>query len=200
MSTTHGPWAPASLASLERVAQRFASAPFRWWVSGGLALELWTGCSWRAHGDIDLGILRADFPRVAAWLGDHALFVASGGQLSPFHGQLLSSAAHQNNVWVRERGANVWLFDLQLGDGDDESWFYRRDHAIQRLWSTAVLTTESGIPYLAPDLQLLFKSKNPRDKDTQDASEIIPRLVSDQRAFLLATLPREHPWLGLLTA
>ena len=40
----------------------------------------------------------------------------------------------------------------------------------------AVLLSEQGIPYLAPEIQLLFKSKNNRTKDDGDATEVIPAL------------------------
>ena len=46
---------------------------------------------------------------------------------------------------------------------------------------SAVLRTTDGIAYLAPELQLLFKSKNRRLKDDVDAAEVIPALGACQR-------------------
>ena len=198
MATDYGPWAPADRASLSRLLQRFGAASFRWWVSGGLALELWTGRSWRAHGDVDIGIVRADFPRVAAALDGYALFVAASGKLSPYEGQALASRRHENNVWARDPVTELWQLDVQLGEGDATHWIYRRDSSVRRPWPTAVLADRNGVPYLAPDLQLLFKSKQPRAKDHEDAAQVIPALAVEQRAFLRAQLATDHPWQRLL--
>ena len=50
-----------------------------------------------------------------------------------------------------------------------------------------------GFPYLAPELQLLFKSKDNRTKDDRDATEVIPALNDEQRRRLRALLPGDHP-------
>src|SRR5262245_52133974 len=117
----HDAWAPWPL---ERVVRRFGGAPFRWWISGGHALELWAERSWRAHEDMDIGLLRADVAQAATLLDDCTLFVASMGQLTPFHGQALSSQAHENNVWVQDRATGAWVLDLTLNDGDQHHWIY----------------------------------------------------------------------------
>jgi hypothetical protein len=53
-------------------------------------------------------------------------------------------------------------------------------------------------PYLAPELQLLFKSKNFRTKDELDAIEAIPELTEARRLRLHELLPEDHPWQELL--
>lgn len=60
--------------------------------------------------------------------------------------------------------------------------------------SEAILTTSSGVPYLAPELQLLFKAKNPRPKDDVDAQVVIPELDKAQGDRLRRMLPSSHPW------
>ena len=52
-----GRWDPASLSE---VAARFSGLPARWWVAGGLAIELAVRHRIRAHGDIDVLLLRQD--------------------------------------------------------------------------------------------------------------------------------------------
>jgi hypothetical protein len=88
--------------------------------------------------------------------------------------------------------------DILIGDGDDQEWIYRRDKAVRRPWPEAVLTGPDGVAYLAPDLQLLFKSTQLRDKDTVDAHFMIPLLTVGQRGFLARQLPPGHPWHALL--
>ncbi len=78
--------------------------------------------------------------------------------------------------------------------GDDERWIYRRDPRIRFPWPEAVLRTANGIPYLAPDLQLLFKAKNPRARDNVDAQVVIPELDKTRSDRLRWMLPSRHPW------
>jgi hypothetical protein len=59
-----------------------------------------------------------------------------------------------------------------------------------------VLRTTDGVPYLAPELQLPYKSKGLRAKDEPDAAKAIPRLDARQGARLagvVAAAP-DHQW------
>ena len=179
---------------LEEVLEIFTDAPFRWWVSGGHALEFHLGRCWRAHDDIDIGILRVDGSEVHAWLDGWELWIAVDGDLRPWLGEALDAETGENNVWVRAQGASSWIFDMAINSGDAEGWVYRRDQRILRSWETTILKTANGIPYLAPEIQLLFKAKDPRPKDHRDAAEVIPELSAKQRWFLREHLGVGHPW------
>jgi hypothetical protein len=122
--------------------------------------------------------------------------VAAGGVLEPWDGCELTAARHQNNVWCRRAGG-PWQLDVTVGEGDDERWVYRRDHSITRPWSEAVRHDE-GPAYLAPALQLLFKSSAVRSKDTLDAEQVVPLLEAGGVALLRAQLDRDHPWRPLV--
>ncbi len=186
-----GPWAPLTLFE---VRQLFDGCPAPWWITGGHALELHTGRSWRAHDDTDVGIRRVDAHVVLRHLADRGweTVVAAAGRVSPWDGGPLEADANQNNVWCRRSGG-PWRLDLTVGDGDDATWIYRRDRSLRRPWNQAVLESE-GLRYLAPDLQLLFKSTHLRTKDSVDADEVIPALHARQVALLHVRLPADHPW------
>jgi hypothetical protein len=91
------------------------------------------------------------------------------------------------------------VLDTAIGDGTAEEWVYRRDPSIRRPWAEAVLTTPHDVPYLAPELQLLFKSevRNLRPKDDLDAEEVVPRLSPARREALAGLLPADHPWQAI---
>ena len=61
------------------------------------------------------------------------------------------------------------------------------------------MRTEQGVPYLAPELQLLYKSKDIRPKDELDAAEVIPSLAADRRNRLHLLLREDHPWQGVVS-
>ena len=192
-----GPWQPLGL---EEAVLLFAVFPGRWWITGGHALELHLGRSWRAHADTDVSVLRQDSAALRAALADWDIHVASAGTLSPWSGSMSLAAANRNNLWCRRSAGQPWCLDVTIGDGNEDVWIYRRDPAVRVRWDDAVLRSEGGIPYLAPELQLLFKSKNVRPKDDRDAHEVIPELSATRRLHLRRLLPGDHPWQVLCAA
>ncbi len=191
----YGPWTPATTPELVDV---FAGARFRWWITGGVALELHTGRSWRAHADADVGICRVDAPALHDLLSDMHPYVAADGRLRPWDGGPLSGAHSENNLWVKREEGGAWWLDVAVGDGDEREWRYRRDPGVRRDWDDAVLHSADAVPYLAPEIQLLFKSKGLRAKDDLDAETVIPLLAPERRRWLRDHLPADHPWLGIL--
>jgi hypothetical protein len=191
----HGSWSPLTV---EQLAGVMVGAPFRWWIAGGHALALHLGSDWRDHEDIDLGIRRRDVPALFAHLREWVPFVAASGVLRAWRGEPLLEQRSENNVWWRARADGPWVLDTSIGEGDEDLWVYRRDPRITRPWDEAVLRSEEGVPYLAPELQLLFKSKAVRPKDQADAEAVIPRLDPQRRSDLRRLLPPDHAWQELL--
>jgi hypothetical protein len=188
------PWEPLSVDATVSV---FGAASFRWWIGGGRALELHLGRSWRAHDDTDVGMCRRDASALRSVLAGWDIHVAAAGRLTPWNGEELSAAMNQNNLWCRRRAGDAWELDVTLGDGDDEQWIYRRDARVRMPWSQAVLQTPAGIPYLAPHPQLLYKSKDPREKDDVDAAIVIPSLDEREARWLAHHLRPGHSWESL---
>lgn len=195
MDSSHGSWSPLAV---EAAVDLFRPAEFRWWVAGGHALELHLGRSWRSHDDTDVSFCRADASAVFELLDGWDLQVAAAGVLSPWSGRPLKAEAHENNLWARPSPDAPWALDMTISDGNDDRWIYRRNQAVSRSWGHAVLLDPNGhTPYLAPELQLLFKSVNVRPKDQIDADEVIPNLTSDRAGFLFDGLPNGHEWRAL---
>jgi hypothetical protein len=126
--------------------------------------------------------------------GEWDIHVASAGRLSPWDGGPLFQTLEQNNLWCRRNAGEPWCLDIAISEGDQKDWIYRRDHTFRVNWDEAVLHSPEGIPYLAPDLQLLFKSKNVRPKDVEDVRHVIPSLTPERRRRVMEHLPQGHPW------
>src|SRR5208282_5828755 len=59
-----------------------------------------------------------------------------------------------------------------------------------------------GIPYLAPEIVLLFKAKSTHPKDEMDFRNALPLLSIEARGWLreaLTTAHEKHPWIAPLT-
>jgi hypothetical protein len=192
-----GPWDPIGIDELARLLE---GAPCRWWVSGGRAYELHLGRSWRDHGDTDVGICREDVAIFVGSLTDLELVVAAGGELRPYRGGALSGERHENNLWCRRAPGGPFILDVQIGEGDPSRWVYRRDPTVTRPWDEVVRRSPAGVPYLSPEIQLLFSSVHHEARHDLDARIVVPELTTGERAWLGAHLADGHPWHELVRA
>jgi hypothetical protein len=90
---------------------------------------------------------------------------------------------------------------VALADGDD--WvFHRGGGKLRRALTDITSVSPGGLAYLRPELVLLFKARDGRDKDDRDFCDLLPLLTPGQKAWLLPRLARaggpEHPWARLL--
>ena len=192
-------WTPEQVAAaLEGVA-----AP--WAVAGGWALDLWLGAQTREHEeDLEIAVPTAFFPEIQARLEALGLklFAIDDGQVIALEtGEAPGRQTHQ--TWVMEPAVKGWRMDVFREPGDAQTWIYRRtgDLSAPRAWANG--RNAAGIPYVAPQIVLLFKAKATRDKDQADFAIVAPRLSPEARDWLAdalkATQPG-HPWIDRLSA
>jgi hypothetical protein len=171
-----------------------------WWVAGGWALDLFAGAQTRAHADLDIGMLRADAAQALAALSQWEFFEAKDGRLTRLHARAAPRAG-VNSLWGRPEGTNEWVLELMLDESRDGRWIYRRYPGVQRSLAEMVRRSPAGIPYLAPEVQLLYKARSLRARDQADFDRILPLMDSEARAWLGGSLTRSdpgHPWLPQL--
>jgi len=171
-----------------------------WWIAGGWALDLFLGEVTRPHGDLDVGIFCCDALSVCAKLSDWEFFEAQAGSLTRLEpGAAPRRAVH--SLWSRRRGERLWTFELMLDEGGANAWIFRRNNHIGRPLEIAIRRSPEGIPYLAPEIQLLYKSKEIRPNDQLDFERVVDRLHKDARAWLRTSIARMYPshaWLAEL--
>lgn len=190
-------------APVEAVANELNAFGCPWYISSGWALDLFLGRVTRVHHDVDVVVARA----YQLALQEH--LTARGWKLmTPIQGRLEAWPAHmrlelpRHQVHAHRHGAFI---DFLLSDIERGLWRYRRAPAILRTAERMCLYADGRIPFLAPELVLLFKSKNTSDKerrqDQADFEKVYVHLESERRAWLrwalLATDP-EHAWIEQL--
>ncbi len=193
-------WSMAWTPDQAAVALAGVSAP--WAVAGGWALDLWLGRKTREHEDLEIAVPSAFFPEIQARLERRglALFDIDNGQVIALPpGEAPRRRTHQ--TWVMEPAVHGWRMDVFREPGDAQTWVYRRTGELSapRAWASG--RTAAGIPYVAPQIVLLFKAKATRDKDQADFSIVAPRLSSEARGWLAASLrviQPGHPWIEQL--
>jgi hypothetical protein len=174
--------------------------PVPWWIAGGWALDLFLGEATRPHADTDVGIFRRDILEACATLPEWEFFEARAGALTRLENRT-APRKDVNSLWCRRTSQFEWAFELMLDECRDDGWVFRRDPSIQRSLDLAIRRTAEGLPYLAPEIQLLYKSKEMRPRDQTDFHNVSGQLDRDARAWLrnsIAKIAPDHPWLSAL--
>ncbi len=99
---------------------------------------------------------------------------------------------------MREPTTSVYRLDVFREPHEGDTWICRRDPAIRMPYAEIIRRTPDGIPYLTPEIALLFKAKGDRAKDQIDYERMEPLLTDTERGWLLTTVAAVHPghpWL-----
>lgn len=202
MTAPAGDGGPASpFDDLLPYAAALAALPCSWAVASGWAVDLFLGRVTRGHADVDVAVYRHDQAEVyqalrgAGW----SLEKVVEGRLERWGGERLDLPVHEVHA-RRPRGEPAHL-ELLLNEGDAECWRYRRAPRISRPRALVELRSSEGIPFLSPEVVLLFKSARLRPRDELDFAACLPALAAESRAWLhgaLASLDPEHLWLPRL--
>ncbi|HVA78618.1 MAG TPA: hypothetical protein VNF27_12015 [Candidatus Binataceae bacterium] len=211
----------SELKALLEVAATLARLRIPWFVAGGWAIDLHLGRATRAHADIDTLILRDD---QAALRGSndfelrkvvpHPEGLMNRGTTERWPaGARLTLPVHQLNAYrpgdpvlaeidaAHLDATHRWWFQIMLAESDGRDWIYRRDPAVRRPLESIGFHPLWGLPYLAPEIVLLFKAKLVQDKDREDFRNALPHMSIDARRWLRDALARCHPgheWLRAL--
>lgn len=187
---------------LKRVQTELSGLEIPWMVSSGWALDLFLGEPTRYHDDLDISIwydgdlTLQNYLSGRGWqlhrmLEDGYSAWKKGERIEPPHSQ----------VHARRGGAFI---DCLFSRQESGKWIYRRDETVT-LPLGRVFRTHQGIPYLAPEAVLLYKSSTrgvgPRSKDAADFGRVLPHLSSEAKQWLKEAVTKgnsDHPWLAQL--
>lgn len=168
------------------------SAPARWWLSGGAALDRWLGRPIRDRPNIDVSTTPADLAEIMAALpeGFSAWVPAGEDAVAPW-GEAPEDADLQP-VRIRDERTGAWVLQVNVEDGTETAWLYRRDPRLQLPWDRAVLDVD-GIPTGAPEVQLVWKALRPRPQDDVDKDAVLPELPEGARSWFERAILSIHP-------
>jgi uncharacterized protein CbrC (UPF0167 family) len=184
-------WTPSD------VARHLAGVATPWCVAAGWALDLFRGRKTREHGDIEIAIPAAHFPEVRDRFTGYVFDAVGSGRIWQDATPDVVAAVHQ--TWLRDPATGNYLLDVFREPHDGDTWICRHDETIRLPYRDIIHHTHDGIPYLAPELVLLFKAKHARPKDQADFDHTIPHMTPPQRETLAQLLARAHPghrWLA----
>jgi hypothetical protein len=197
---------------------------FEYAFCGGMAIDLFLGRETRRHGDVDVSIYWPDRDAVLAYMqsAGFEVYEMLGGGKAHRITDLRDQRRVKRNFfcctadceWVEwnETGEDeVFAVCFQpIGQSElnfiecicnsrtDTDFLYARDNGIRRALSKAILLRED-IPYLSPELCLLYKSTDTERKGyQQDYDNAISQMDAEQKQWLRQALnalyPQGHKW------
>ncbi|GAA5161718.1 hypothetical protein GCM10023321_46390 [Pseudonocardia eucalypti] len=116
-------------------------------------------------------------------------YVAAGWALDLFVGDghawpFPEEADNQHQTWLHEPATGQYRLDVFREPHRGDWWVCRRDASITLPYDDLILRTSDGIPYVIPEVALLFKAKSPRAKDVADFPQALPAMDRSRRARL----------------
>ncbi|MEK0317184.1 ATP-grasp domain-containing protein [Cohnella sp. 56] len=190
-------WAPLGV---EEIRELFAGWPGVWGIAGGWALDMHLGRQTRPHDDIDVLLTLDDYAAAYERLSENwELHLAENGKLTRLGPQ--DRLEGETDIWARRDAQSPWAYQLMLIDVRDGMWTYRRAPSVRKPAVDLMLRADGGIPYLRPEVQLLYKggAASIRDKDRRDLEAVLPCLTEAERMWLREALhaqfPQGHSWL-----
>lgn len=169
---------------LETIMSLFDTLDIQWGIGGGVALDLYCGFTTRHHEDIDIIIFVKDAAEVIHILQDFSLFKAKNGILTPYAYE--DKTDESFSIWVSEEEDSPFVFEILLISTREDFWIYKRNSDIRGSIDELFLLNEANIPYIKPEVQLLYKmdGSHIRDKDIIDFKRFVPLLGTDEKIWL----------------
>jgi hypothetical protein len=171
-----------------------------WWIIGGWSIEVFTGVV-RSHDDMDISILSSDAEAFRLFLGNRwTPWNVDDGWFRPFDARF-RDVRPDSQIWVRRDAQSPWILDVPFTPDTDGRWTNKRNLDHSEDLEAVTWFAPDGLRYARPEVTLMFKAAQARDKDIRDAEVTLPRLGDAARRWLheaLINMDPQHTWLSVL--
>ncbi|MGM7635027.1 nucleotidyltransferase domain-containing protein [Bacillus sp. Hm123] len=188
-----------SFEQCQRINSLMAGFDRTWFFVGGWAIDLFVGKETRKHQDIEFAIFRKDQIYLKNYLKGWKYKKVIKGEFHAWGNEFLELPIHEIHA---SNGLNDENIEILLNETKEDNWTFRRDLRISYPINSVWNITKTGIPYLKPEIVLLYKAKNTREKDYQDFVAVKDYLEDDQKKWLRDALEihePEHSWIQFLS-
>lgn len=182
----------------------FADYDRPWAVCGGWAVDLYLGRVTRTHKDVDFVVFQSDQLLIQEYLSSRGwrLEKAFDGKVVPWQmGEWINLPVHI--IWCKNPNCSPDFVELLFDEADEANFYFRRDPSITLPLEKMIVSSASGIPILAPEIVLLYKSALAEDQSyAEDFRNLLPALHSEARNWFADALEKMYPghiWLKSLT-
>jgi len=162
---------------------------FPWFVAGGWAIDLFLDKETRMHDDIEIGIYREHQMKLQKYFEKRKKYYINNKSLIGKHIKV-----EWNKEYLRLPIHELYIeyndleIEVLLNERDEENWIYRRNEKIKHNEQSVILNTKDGIPYLCPEIVLLYKTKEMREKDIEDIKNASTKMNDSQVKWLIESI------------
>lgn len=211
---------------LRSAAEELGDLNIKWCFSGGWAIDLFLGNKSRPHKDLDIMIFKNDIKAAVSYLSerDWRIEAPTRQGFLPVNAENFDTFEY-DNLWcmnekypmdylkVDEQGScnfyhyerdiqeQVDYIEILLNTFEEGCFVYAKNPAI-RLDIDKAISKFEGLPYLAPEIVLLYKSKYLSEDNISDFEMVTEKMNAEQREWLKVALSTEygadHPWVEAL--
>ncbi len=126
-----------------------------WFIAGGWAIDLFLGRETRSHGDIEIAIFRIDQFSLKSYLEDWEIKKVIDGTFHEWKNEQLVHPIYE--LHASHKHSNMKM-EILLNENYQSDWIFRRDSRIKLHEKSIFNISEDGIPYLKPEIILLYKA------------------------------------------
>jgi len=169
-----------------------------YWIAGGWAIDLAVGRVTRDHADVDIMLLERDEHALRTDLTEvDVQLIGRDGQPGPWPAGRRLLAGPGPGRPRPPIGADRLVLhstnlplpaEVLLASAVGASWVHCRGPRCISRPLAGITRNRDGIPFLAPEVVLLFKSRSTSDKDQRDVETALRVLSAEQRSWLQDTL------------
>lgn len=193
----YGGWDPLTPTTIKAFMNGFDRP---WWIIGGWSLEAFTGVA-RDHEDLDISILSSDAEAFRHFLGDNwTPWNVDNSWFRPFDHRF-TDVRPASQVWVRRNAQSPWILDVPFTPDTDGRWTNKRNPEHSEDLDNVTWVAPDGLLYAKPEVTLMFKATQAREKDRRDAEVALPLLEPPARRWLrdaVAQMDPDHEWVKTL--
>lgn len=175
-----------------------------WFVAGGWAIDCYLNERARPHSDIEIAVFRRDQRDLQEHLDGWSFEKAIPGneKTEPWRqGERLELPVHE--LHGRNSNGEPRTLEVLLNENDGDRWVFRRNCSVTRSLSKFGMATDAGIPFVSPEIVLLYKLPIFEPHDETDFENTYRRLDTERREWLESAIRAcdcTHPWLERLEA
>ena len=174
-----------------------------WFIAGGWAIDLFLKRVTRIHEDIEIAILRQDQLALQGYLNGWDFEKVVPGQKMRREKwnqqEWLDLPVHEIHAHNADRDPSE--LEILLNESSGNEWRFRRNLKITKPLSMIAMRSKDGIPYLNPEVVLLYKAKDPSARDEADFEKTVQTLDRERKRWLKHAVALCHPghrWLEIL--
>ena len=199
-------------------------------ICGGSAIDLFVGRKTRPHKDLDVAVFLEDRDKIVQYMLEMGwdIYEPCGSGYLHKITSVKDQMRIKTNIWCvkpssshyhfTDHGNNMYavqqdgleqegldFIEFLFNKREDGHFLYSRNNNIRKDMGKAVLLTETKIPYLAPEIVLLYKSTALYNYEyKQDFDVALIKMNSEDREWLKSSLvcifPDGHEWISRIDA